>query len=119
MKPRVNWSLVGLFTVALLALPVGHFLGATDRAHADPPPIRKVTASQCPAATLVVIEQATVGVVVERADALPDSLDQTPTVRVLVLKPQTDPPSAYKVGDVAQLGGVEIVISRGPLVVPD
>jgi hypothetical protein len=83
------------------------------------PTIRKVSAAQCPAATLVVIEQATVGVVVERADALPDSLDQTPTVRVLVLKPQTEPPSAYKVGDVAQLGGVEIVISRGPLVLPD
>jgi hypothetical protein len=101
----------------IACLVVVGFLTAADPP--KPPPIRKVTAGQCAPATLVVIEQATVGVVVERADAMPDSLDQTPTVRVLVLKPQTDPPSAYKVGDVAQLGGVEIVISRGPLVLPD
>jgi hypothetical protein len=89
-------------------------------AQASAPAARLVTAAECPPGTRVVIERSTEGVVIERADPLPDSLDQTKTVRVLVLRPQTDPsPSRYAYGDVTTLGGAEVVISRGPLTLPD
>jgi hypothetical protein len=82
---------------------------------ADPPTLRKTSAAQVAPANLVLIEASTVAVVVERGQPPADAQDQTPTVRVLVLRPQAT--SAYKAGDVAVLGGVETVIDLGPLAV--
>ncbi len=118
---RINWPLLALF----LALPVGHLLTAGPRpcevsasppVRADAPApkagIRLVGASQVFAGHVVLTTSQAVGVVVERGTPPADSLDQTGTVRVLVLDAGG---GGNEAGSVMVLGGLELVADLGPL----
>lgn len=78
--------------------------------------IRLVTAAEVPPANVVAFADGGVGVVVERGEALPGSLDQTPSVRALVLRPGL---GGAERGRVAVMSGTELVVNLGALEVSD
>jgi hypothetical protein len=122
---RRSWLPLVVLFAAAAAVPIGLLFpgGRTEAGprpcevaakigDPDPATIRMVAASQVQAGHLVLTGSNAVGVVVERSAPPADAQDQTPAVRVLIVRAGG---GANAAGEVATLGGMETVVDLGPL----
>ena len=129
---RISWGavLIALYVVAfvcacLSAGPRPCEAQAHDkRLLADPPrpratvgpAVRLVSAKDVPLGNYARTGQDVTGVVIGTSPPPADAMDQTPTVQVLILAPGR---AGNAKGEIATVGGLEIVIDLGPVPVPE
>lgn len=101
-------------TRPLLAAVLVAFTFLPWTATADPGPLLR-SAKDVPAGNYAKTGSDAVGVVIGRGEAPPDALDQTGTVQLLVLDPGR---AGNAKGEVATLGGMELIVDLGPVPLP-